>query len=514
MRKATIIYTALGALLAAGAYLRLVNLSGQGFWMDEFFHVFAAKSLLADGTLAVPLHGEYTRALPITYLTAASFRLLGESEVAARLPFVLVNLVFVAGAIVWSRRLFSWPLAIPFAAVMALSPFMVAMSRECRMYTVFQAAYFAMSWLFFLGFEGYGRRGRIPGLRRIEERFDVNAALLLASLGAFAVSVSVHDLTFNFAFVMAAYALVMTGTEWVRAGAGRALRSKYVVLLAVMGFAFLALALQRTFLEKMLRLAIEIPAWAKYERGEIHYYRYLLTNAYPFLVLAYPFGAALLLRAYGRKGLFAVLSFVVLFGLHSVVFGRRGDRYIFYLFPFFALGGAALFAWIGGEALRFARRASPLGAVPATVFAAALFALFAHPWVGMAAVVPYRDWFPNWKAISRAVAPMAEKGAVITTSPMPYIYYVGRPPDFYFLGEAWTSYPHGDRLIRTPEAFRSALARSTDVYLVTDVGRFGNKVYITDDMEAMIRAGMTPVSYERDERVRLYRRTAAVARAQ
>ena len=72
--------------ILAGSYLRFSGIGDWGFWTDELFHVFAARSFLTDGSFSIPWHPtEYTRAMPVTLLTALSFRIFGESEVTARI---------------------------------------------------------------------------------------------------------------------------------------------------------------------------------------------------------------------------------------------------------------------------------------------------------------------------------------------------------------------------------------------------------------------------------------------
>jgi hypothetical protein len=73
------------AAIFAGSYLRFSRIGDWGFWTDELFHVFAARSYLADGSFDIPWRpDEYTRAMPVILLTALSFRIFGESEVTAR----------------------------------------------------------------------------------------------------------------------------------------------------------------------------------------------------------------------------------------------------------------------------------------------------------------------------------------------------------------------------------------------------------------------------------------------
>ncbi len=82
------------AAILTGSYLRFAGIGDKGFWTDELFHVFAARSFLTDGHFDVPWFGSdgYTRAMLVTLLTALSFRFFGENEATARFLFALTRL--------------------------------------------------------------------------------------------------------------------------------------------------------------------------------------------------------------------------------------------------------------------------------------------------------------------------------------------------------------------------------------------------------------------------------------
>ena len=61
------------------------------FWVDEMFHVFAAESMIETGQPMLPSGLPYERSLPTTLLVAASFKLLGISELTGRLPFLVIG---------------------------------------------------------------------------------------------------------------------------------------------------------------------------------------------------------------------------------------------------------------------------------------------------------------------------------------------------------------------------------------------------------------------------------------
>ena len=136
-----------------GSVIRIQDLGKHGFWTDELLHVIGAKSLLETGSPLVPGKGEYTRAFPITCITALTIKLFGEKEATVRLPFVFFNILLIVIGFFLIHHLFNTNIALIFSFVMAFSPLEMVMSRECRMYSLFQLTYFIGSMIFFLGFE-------------------------------------------------------------------------------------------------------------------------------------------------------------------------------------------------------------------------------------------------------------------------------------------------------------------------------------------------------------------------
>lgn len=489
--------------VAGGSFLRFHEIGKYGFWTDEFFHVFAAQSYNRDGKLTVPLHGEYTRALPITRITAWSFRHFGVSETSARAPFAAVNVLFLLVAFAVIRRIYGLFPALACFVVLAFSPFMIHMSRECRMYTVFQLLYFSWTMMFLVGFEPPRPRGGWEG------RLDIDVRWLAASIVTMALSADIHDLTWNGGLVIAVYCGTLFVWEAVRRGPKAAILSKYGIAVAVIFAGLLLMAtIGRATLHDLLDTARGVPDWAKVGRGATSYYRYLLSDAYPVLFFAYPLAAIAFAREHGRRGFFSVVSFSLLFILHSYVFGRKGDRYIFYIFPFFVLVSASLSA--GAlvalfDALRRALRDAEPWLRPITWIAGALFGyLFFYPWLLQGIHSPGNYPELDWKAAKSELEQESAKGEVIDTSPLPYIYYVGHPPAFYMLGEIWEEWPHGKHLIRNAADLKAALDRPGIQVIVTDQGRFDNDAFFNGEMEAVIDARTRLEKSKIDPRIRYY----------
>jgi 4-amino-4-deoxy-L-arabinose transferase-like glycosyltransferase len=140
-------------LCALAAALTLPSLGDQALWQDEAQTALVARTILdgglprgTDGTnfFSQELGKEYAadhlwrwHTWLSFYLTAASFALLGETTLAARLPFALLGVLCTGLCFATARRLWRDPLAAAAAgALCALSvPFLI-FSRQCRYYTL------------------------------------------------------------------------------------------------------------------------------------------------------------------------------------------------------------------------------------------------------------------------------------------------------------------------------------------------------------------------------------------
>ncbi|MBI4395608.1 MAG: glycosyltransferase family 39 protein [Elusimicrobia bacterium] len=503
-RVRVLIYAFLVLALSAGLFLRLHNLDRFGYWTDELFHVLAAKSYLESGTLTVPTVGEYTRARPITYITAAAFKLLGESEASARFPFVLFNMAFIGTGFLILRKCFSEGEAVLFAVVMSFSPFAVILSRECRMYTLFQWLYFSGSMAFLMGFES----GPRTGIRSLDRKWEINLPLLLLSAGLFLAATSIHPLTFNFVFVLFTYSLAMA-VHHLRPGRRSPLLWKYLAALVCigLGFAFVRVFMGDYF-QEMLLIAREVPNWANRKAGDHGYYRYFLSDEYPAFFFLYPLGAFLCVKQYGKRGVFLLMSFAVLFVMHSFVFGRKGDRYIFYIFPFFVMTAAPAVLWVlralaGGAAglLAAQPRAQRILFV---VLALPALNLLAYPWLGNSKKVIFSSPHTNWKSLPEDVKEEARLATVLTPNPMAYSYYFKAKPAYYLPVDE--NYRVAPGLVEDGRQMMEIAQTVPNLLIIADESKFRKEVYFSKESQGHIRSHMDSVAHRGDPAILIFRK--------
>ena len=498
-------YLIVALVFVVGIFLRFYHLGKAGFWWDELYHVMAAKSLLTDGSLHVTLMGDYTRAYPITLLTALMFKLFGINEFVGRAFFSLINLVFIVTASFIIKRFFTRGTALLFFIVMCLSPFEIVLARECRMYSLFQFTYFMGAFLMYIGLEAdvIERRNRM----NLERLLGVDFLYLLLGGIALFFSSKLHSLTYNFVFVLYGYCLVMIIQGLVKKDF-QLYHLKYLSITAVVPIMVYVLYLIKPqFFEEMWVAGTTIPVWWPTSRDTISFYRYFLSDNYPTLFFLYPISALLLITKFRKRGLFVVLNFVILFVVHSFVFQRKLDRYIFYIFPFFVLGSS----YFCSEIIRYistyinSTTQKSLFITKAVMVLSALIAFNAigYPWLSNAKNAPTEMYWPHWKGFPKEIARDLDYGVIITTAVMPLEYYGGIIAD-YGMRVASDEYrmdydkKKGVAVIRSAsdleKAFADAKKKDEPVYIVVTPWTFKTKSIVSESMKNYILKNTTRVS--------------------
>jgi hypothetical protein len=332
------------------AYLAFQGLPDNCFWDDEAGTAIFARNLLRFGKLTAwdgwnlmayrngfELDDDFiNRYIPPLqfYLCAASFRLLGETTFAGRLPFVLAGLLALAAfALLLARQAGDAPVfRVCALALLALSPSFLLFIRQCR--------YFPLAILFPLvaygGYRLYIDRGRGVGLALAGAGF----------LGLF----------FSQSLACLCFAVALAGVHLVFH-----LRARRLLPLLLSGVFCLAVA--AAYIAYVRVIFPPLPAagekWLA-ERGvlflrnlrEINAYAFLPGAVLPLLVwLNFDRAFAAGLKRLLREWIVLCVLFVAavsVFSPQPFISGGDADvRYLISLLPFFAglMGLAAHFLW-------------------------------------------------------------------------------------------------------------------------------------------------------------------------
>ncbi len=126
------------AAMSVAALLRIFNLGGVFPAVDEYYHLIAAKQILAGA----PLSSVYSRGLWIVTLPVAlAFRVFGYQLWAARLVGALFNIFAVIPLYLLARGI-NRPVAAMASFLFATSPWIIAFARVAREYAYYPFYFF------------------------------------------------------------------------------------------------------------------------------------------------------------------------------------------------------------------------------------------------------------------------------------------------------------------------------------------------------------------------------------
>ena len=127
-------YQVLIALMLAGAVLRLIQLGGKSFWLDEAFSVSMSQRSLLDLFRMVVRTDTHP---PLYYLMLKIWLLFSQSEAWVRLPSAIFSILSIPLMYILVTSLYNDRRAgLLGAAILAFSPFHIWYAQEGRMYAV------------------------------------------------------------------------------------------------------------------------------------------------------------------------------------------------------------------------------------------------------------------------------------------------------------------------------------------------------------------------------------------
>ncbi|MCG3204772.1 MAG: hypothetical protein KCHDKBKB_01489 [Elusimicrobia bacterium] len=488
-------------ILLGGAWLRFVDLGKFSFWTDELFHVFAAQSHNNQADYVVPFKGPYHRARIVTDLTALSFRLFGQSEMSARLPFAVLNLSFIALAGLLVSRLFSPFIGLIFGFLLTFMPLSIELARECRMYTSFQSTYFFGAFAFLYALESWQWKKRI--------------LWGLAAAGFLALAFHFQLLAANFALVAIVYSFICGAFLPPDKSHGSFHRWRYLIFWGGGVLAFgLVYALNPQLVRELFTTATSVPATHTYINpvGDWQFYRHYFMDQYPAFFFLSPLGAFFVVRNYGRKGILVAVNFLLLFFLHSVVFQRKADRYVFYLMPFFLLCVAVGLDTLGrnfwsGFKMQLSSIQPSWARLGAVVLLLPVLWWIFHPWLMNAYKTTRESKYPDWKIVPAEVWESIKGSVILAANPKEFFYYSGIMPNYYFDKEDPTpGYVMEPGWVLSESEFLRVFHSENNFVVVTARFTTTNKSYFTDSMNLLIQEEMVAVPLSSEPEILIFRK--------
>lgn len=470
-------------VLMLGARLTIL---GQPLENDEIYHLLAARSWAADGTLSIA-DGEYRRGALFTITLGILFRLFGEGEIVGALFSVAPGVLWVVAIFLWTRwavgRAAAWSAALLFG----FAPHALLLSQYVRFY-VWHGLFF---WL------GAAQLYVLVAGRR---SVSVSVLLGLGAAAAFALAAHLQITTMVGLVGVAGWLAIAWGPGLIRQA-----RTDRRLAWALIGFAAVLIAgglaaLASGFAGDLFARYRSVAPWAAHYT--YLFYHWWLLDHYPTLWTLLPLAALVALARVPGPGLFCVVIFCVAAVLQSFG-GFKGQRYIYYAMPFFFV----LWGIVIAEAIPYVRRLAaeagsrllllrPAGGVAkalgwAGVGVVLLFGVISNEALPMGLRIAQSGSFdvmrrslnrppparPDWVLARETIKPLVDRATVVVvTNSMYALYYLGRydveiSADSLVVSDTkkeWGLDPRtGRHVIDTPESLRRLLLCYPDGLVVT-----------------------------------------------
>ncbi len=515
-------------LLIVLAFLVRLPLIGEAPMMDELYHLFAAKSWLANGELTIA-DGTYTRAAGYTKLIALGFDLFGEHIEVLRMIGVIAATLTLITLFFWTRTSAGAVAAWIAALFFCFWPDGISISVHHRFYAPHGMFFFMGAVSTFLLVEKWDWW----------ERGSLIAAGAVALI-MFALALALQKTTLIGIGGVALWTGLIIGYPWLRRlDPGQ----RWLAIAAgfVLGLAALALLAVSGIGGNLLGAFRWTPDWAAASKNQFWFYHAFLTLYYPTLWSVTGI-AALIAMAYRPRPVgFCLCIFAPAFLLQSLG-GMKHLRYLYYIMPFlFVIWGVAL-AHLIERFWPFLKDATdrtldvlapnlpkkPLRT--SLIGAALLFTFFANAasvkTLAMLAgvTVPPMTKPPEWDVASKALEPWLEDAILLTTSEMETLYAFDRY-DFLIsnsrmsellrnsgghldgqdIGEFSMDWRTGRPVISEPASIELIMSCFEKGVIVSNVYRWRFGPQLDDEVADLIEAKATKVDLPASSRITAFR---------
>ena len=483
-------------LLVTGAvYLRFHNLGKFGFWTDELWHVLAAKGLMDTGHPSLPSGGEYRRALMFTFLVYKSFQIFGINEMAARIPSVMFNVIFILAGYFIIKNWFNKNSAIIFCIIIGFSPYILEITRQSRMYTAFQLFYFLGTYLFWVGLEKSGMIYSFGPFKNIEDKYSINILHLVLALVVFFVSYAFHPLTISYALVFGFYIVIVLFTDKNNFSVAEILKNKYgIALIFPIGIALLILIINPGYYLDIIHGVTTMPGWKMGALDDVKLYSWKIRAECPTFFFLYPISALYIIKKDFKKGLYIALSFLVPFLVHSFVFKWKEERFMIYFYPFYILSIAVLIEEIINVAWRemkqFKTDIKIINILIPFCFVFSMF-IFLFPWFFRSRNMTNSTWWTDWKPSLTYVSTLIKEDSKVITilDDQSEVYYYLKKSDYFIVPkvlykEEVKYYGYfNSRPVKNVKDLSTIVENNHDVWVIARKDEYFNKNrFFRDDM--------------------------------
>lgn len=344
-RKRMCIQLLLLIVILFGFGLRIYDLTERPFLADEGISTMAAIDISKTGYPPTMPEGDvYWRSVFHTSTVAVFFQFLGISVFVARLPSVLFGALTILLIYIFGKELMNWKVGIISAFLLAMNVLAIDLSREARMYSMFQFFYLATLYLFYKGFEA--KSGKTYSLfkgRIVIE--NIKSIYLLLSIGTFFISLLCHEGTIVMIFGILGYTIIMGLSKWNKKEKPRILFNKYfeltflLIILFFVGILFIfTIGIDKHYSSLLSHIGIDLKITFLSIKSYVFYFMQYLPIESCFAMLS----LVLLIHHKKKNGAFVVASLFnpLIFQLLFFHYDWITVKYLFHLIPLFLIMSA------------------------------------------------------------------------------------------------------------------------------------------------------------------------------
>jgi 4-amino-4-deoxy-L-arabinose transferase-like glycosyltransferase len=291
-------------LILIGGFYRLYDLGHDSYWIDESYTVLSAKNI---GTYGVPQFDSgvhYNRALLQEYSLFVIGLIFGYGHVAMRILSALAGTLLIFIVFMFVRRYHDEITALIAAGLITFSYFMIAWSRQARMY-IFVALFAVLAVYYYFAFLEK-KRGR-----------DLLFMLLFLIIG------------YTFNPIIAVVLLGIVIHYFIVRGKKAVIDLKKLYLSNKIVFTFVSLILIAAFVYFIVGFLLSLT----FEKNYLNAYQYFLLSSQYYILFFAVIGLFSVKKMFNRN-LFYLLTIFIAFISASFVISDLNFRYLFIAMPF------------------------------------------------------------------------------------------------------------------------------------------------------------------------------------
>jgi 4-amino-4-deoxy-L-arabinose transferase-like glycosyltransferase len=329
-------------IIIFGGLLRIYDLSSRPFLADEGISTMAAIDVSKTGYPPItPGGGTYWRSIFHTSTMAGFFQLFGISVFVARLPSVIFGTLTILLIYYFGKKLMNWKVGLISSFLLSINVLAIDLSREARMYSIFQFFYLLSLFFFYMGFEA--EKGKTIKLFNDKVNLEnVRLIYLLISAITFVISLMSLRLAAMIIPGIMGYAIIIGLINRKTNPNSKKILDKYLltfILLIIVIIFGLLVGLSTGYRHQITSL---LPFIGFSIGGIVHstyYYGLYLLENFPIELSFSVIGIIAIYYIRGKNGAFLLASLIIPLLLQLLFFNFVwvNHKYIFHLIPLFLI---------------------------------------------------------------------------------------------------------------------------------------------------------------------------------